>query len=457
MKVLFISGMQGDTRRYRCLHHQEQLALHGIPSDLREADDPQLYVDATTHDLFILHRVAYTDLIGDLIEIAHLRGCPVIFETDDLIFEPALYDSIAYIDTLSPEEANRFRQSLHGQAKTFARSDYVLTTTDYLATAAARHGKTVFIQRNAFSAEMIQVSEAAYQGARGKGQGCSPVALAPGSESRQSKIQNPQSTIILGYFSGSGSHNRDFATITQPLLEIMHRYPQVWLHLSGQLDIDPRLQQLGDRIRRAPYAPWQELPHLIARVDINLAPLEIDNPFCQAKSEIKYTEAALVGVPTVATPTDAFRHAIQHGENGLLAQTDAEWLAALTRLIENPDERHGLGEAARQHVYAHYTPEQRSQELLTTLQQIKARHTAPAADLAQAAVAVAQAMQRRLDDLLATHQQQTKQLAALRETLAAWQPKADNSHNFWRHSYEQAERQHLEALQSILNRLKSMQ
>src|SRR5436190_8384191 len=106
-KVLFVSGIGGDTRRYRCLHHQEQLALHGIASELREAHDRQLYVDATLADLFILHRVSYSPLIGDLIDIAHVRGKPVIFETDDLIFEPELYAKIAFIDTLSPEAAHR--------------------------------------------------------------------------------------------------------------------------------------------------------------------------------------------------------------------------------------------------------------------------------------------------------------------------------------------------------------
>ena len=64
---------------------------------------------------------------------------------------------------------------------------------------------------------------------------------------------------------------------------------------------------------------WQGLPNIVAQIDINLAPLELDNPFCQAKSEIKFTEAALVGVPTVASPTQAFVYAMRDGEDGLLA------------------------------------------------------------------------------------------------------------------------------------------
>ena len=40
MRVLFISGIGGDTRRYRCFHHQEQLGLRGVETAFREDDDP---------------------------------------------------------------------------------------------------------------------------------------------------------------------------------------------------------------------------------------------------------------------------------------------------------------------------------------------------------------------------------------------------------------------------------
>ena len=63
-----------------------------------------------------------------------------------------------------------------------------------------------------------------------------------------------------------------------------------------------------------------------------------------------YTEAALVGVPTVASPTQAYAYAVHNGENGLLAATADEWRQALTLLIEQPDLRKQVGEAARRAV-----------------------------------------------------------------------------------------------------------
>jgi glycosyltransferase involved in cell wall biosynthesis len=437
--VLFVSGLAGDTRRYRCLHHQEQLALHNIASTLRTADDLAVYADITMHDLLILHRVPASAQIVDLIELAHLRGLPVVFETDDLIFEPELYGSIAFLDTLTPEAANRFRADLHDQARSFALSDYVLTTTSYLAEAAARHGKTVFIQRNACSAEMLERAQAAYR-RRNNESGQSP----RGDE------------VVVGYFSGTGSHNRDFRLATPALLELLRRYPHLWLHVSGHLELDDRFLAFSERIRRAPYVDWRELPNLIAQVDINLAPLELDNPFCQAKSEIKYSEAALVGVPTVASPTEAFRYAITNGENGYLAEGDAAWLEALVRLVEEPAERQRIGEAARRRVYSDYSPLARSQQLVAILHQIEQSYTPAGSAPERLAERLAQMMLRHLERLSAEQARQERQLEQLRQTIATWEAKPETAQQqFWRRSFEQAETAHYEALRSILERLRS--
>jgi hypothetical protein len=238
------------------------------------------------------------------------------------------------------------------------------------------------------------------------------------------------------------------------VLAILARYPQVWLHVSGHLALDSRFHAYREHIRRAPFVAWQELPNLVAQVDVNLAPLEVENPFCQAKSEIKYTEAALVGVPTIASPTEAFSYAIRPGETGLLAGGMDAWVESLARLIDDPDERSRLGENARRAVYAAYAPQPRSLELLTTLRRIQAQHENTAVDLAQAAVLVARGMKRHLDSLLAANEQQARQLEQLRQTIASWQPQPEASgHSFWRHRYEQADQQHVEALRGILGRL----
>jgi len=352
-RILFISGIGGDTRRYRCAHLQEQLALRGVISALREDDDPQVLEDVFACDLFVLHRVPYSPLIGLVIELAHAQGKPVVFETDDLIFAPELEAHIGFMDTLSPEALHRFRSDLMRLEETFRRCDCVLTTTEFLAQAARQRGKPAYVIRNAPNAEMFDLS-----------------AQAWAERQRRSGQDGAARPIVVAYFSGTGSHNRDFQTIAEPLAWMMTHYPQTWLHIGGQLDLGPLFEPFWDRIRRTPYVTWRELPSLIAQADINLAPLEQDNPFCQAKSEIKFVEAALVGVPTIASRVEAYEHAITTGQDGLLASTSDEWRTALQTLLEYPDRRLAMGEAARRTVYTRYTPERRAEELWSILDEV---------------------------------------------------------------------------------------
>jgi glycosyltransferase involved in cell wall biosynthesis len=126
----------------------------------------------------------------------------------------------------------------------------------------------------------------------------------------------------------------------------MDEHPGVRLLLVGHVAAPVELRRFGGRISHLPLVPWQRLPGLMADVDVNLAPLERDNPFTACKSAIKYLEAALLGVPTVATPLPDFRRVIDHGRNGLLASSDEQWRDCLTQLVESPPLRAEIGARA---------------------------------------------------------------------------------------------------------------
>ena len=382
LKTLFVSGLGGDTRRYRCFHHQEQLALLGITSGFCESDDPQLLVNVLDYDIFVLHRVPCSRLINIVIDIAHLRGKPVVFETDDLVFDPGLYEHIGFMDTLSTEKARKYRDDLEQLAETFQRCDCVLATTQFLAEEARRRDKSAYVHRNAPSNEMIRISEQAF------------------AARRQQLEQGKTRPVVIAYFSGTGSHNRDFKVIAEPLIWVLDAYPQVRLHISGHLNLGPEFSPFRARIRRAPYITWRELPHLIAQVDINLVPLEQDNPFCRAKSENKFVEAALVGVPTIASRVDAYEFAITDEEDGLLVSTPEQWKNALKMLLENPEKRREIGDAAHRTAYVRYMPEQHAPELLDTLQAIARQYGGPSATKEQILRALANGAKQYADQSL---------------------------------------------------------
>ena len=409
-RVLFISGIDGDTRRYRCIHQQEQLAILGIESDLREHDDPGLLVDLLNYDLFLLHRVPYTPLIAAVIDVARSRGRPVVFETDDLVLDPALYDHIGFIDTLSVEEAHAYRTELRQLAETFRRCDCVLTTTQFLADEARQRGKPAYVNRNALSQEMVHISEEVF------------------AAERERETDREEHPLVIGFFSGTGSHNRDFQTIAAPLIQVMNAHPQVLLHIQGHLALGPEFAPLQSRIRRAPYVSWRELLYIIARVDINLAPLEHGNPFCRAKSEIKFVEAALVGVPTIASRMDAYEFAITDGQDGLLATSSNEWEAALRDLIENPERRAAIGSAARKTAYARYMPEQRAAELRQTVQDILERFRTAAAPPEKILDQMAESLRAYAEQMHLAASEHETQLDSLRRMIAQYERQLENTH-----------------------------
>ncbi len=340
-------GSEGDTIRYRCHHPKEQLARHGVRTETRFWSDPHLFGDVLDYDVFILHRVMYAGLIPDLIDVLHKLGKAVIFDTDDLVFDPAISHYDSRRATLGARERRRYQHNLHLHSQTLDHCDYALTTTRFLAEQLRRRDKQTFVSRNSLNDEQARISEAAYRSS-------SP----------------PKDQVVIGYFSGSPSHERDFAIAAPALLRLMKRYPQVHLRIFGHLSLDDQFACLGERVQRVPYMAWQELPYAIRQVNINIAPLELDNPFCQSKSEVKYIEAGAVGVPTVASPTEAFRFAITHGENGLLASTTREWSSCLESLVMDAAKRQQIGTAAHRHVMAQYTSAVRGAELESLLNQI---------------------------------------------------------------------------------------
>jgi hypothetical protein len=192
----------------------------------------------------------------------------------------------------------------------------------------------------------------------------------------------------------------------------------------------------------------------VAQIDINLAPLELDNPFCQAKSEIKYTEAALVGVPTVASPTEAFVHAIHDGEDGFLAATADEWRQALTRLIEQPALRGQVGEAARRAVYAAYLPEPAAAALVATLDTIRQRHAPPAGEPAAVLQLLAARAVAQIEQGAAALAQVERQAAQLRQVLARWEGSGSREGaDFWRAGLHATQERQQAVLREILARL----
>ena len=82
---------------------------------------------------------------------------------------------------------------------------------------------------------------------------------------------------------------------------------------------------------------------LIRACDIGLAPMPTLNPFYRAKAYNKPAVYMHLGLPVVASAIPSYQQLIQHGEDGMIAKTPADWFSNLRLLIEDPALRMTMG------------------------------------------------------------------------------------------------------------------
>jgi len=92
----------------------------------------------------------------------------------------------------------------------------------------------------------------------------------------------------------------------------------------------------------------------LQHIDIGLYPLPVDE-WVSGKSGLKAIQYMMMAIPCVATEVGTTPQIIRDGENGLLVRSEDEWLVALRQLLDDPEMRRRLGEAARRDAVAKYS------------------------------------------------------------------------------------------------------
>jgi glycosyltransferase involved in cell wall biosynthesis len=354
--VVFIgSGWSFDaaTMRYRAHNIIEALALAGLEGTfVVQQDVPSQLSKILSHDLIVLVRRVRDDTLTALIGMARRRGVPIVFDIDDYIFDPWI---MPYVEAFQDREGRaRYLRLMDELGACLDQCYYFTGSTSYLADKAAALGKESFVIHNGLNAEQLLKSQLA-------------------REQRDLHRRGPGTR--LGYFSGTRTHQADFRVVYPSVMHLLREDPDLRLTIVGQLDLDvfPGLALFRDQIDLLPICDWRELPAVIAGVDINLIPLEL-TPFNEGKSNLKYYEAGLVEVPSIASPTRILRESITHGHNGLLAQTTEQWYDGIKDLIARPDWRRQLGRNALEHVLRTYSPAATAAEAVGVYRQILGLH-----------------------------------------------------------------------------------
>lgn len=321
--ILLIDGVENiipQCTRYRVLNKAEQLRKHGFAVKVVNLSDFQLSM-AQNASRIIIYRSPISPELLRLCHLAKEYGKPVFFDIDDLVFDTVYTDQLSYTQGLNSVEKGNYDAGVRNYGYMLENCDGAITSTNQLQEELYKYQSKVLLNRNLASDDLIAIS------------------------SQYIKDYSQTSDIVkIGYFSGSISHNENFELIKPAIKQLLTKYSNVQLHIVGILDIPQDMKPFENQIVTHDYVDWDKLPALISEVDINLAPL-VDSIFNRAKSEIKWIEAALVKVPTVASKIGAFSDVVIDGETGLLA-TDDQWFDKLEALVLSPDLRQKLAESA---------------------------------------------------------------------------------------------------------------
>lgn len=280
----------------------------------------------------VISRFRFTKQLEVIIQLAQKMGIRVIFDCDDLVFDPSVIDVLMQsVDAFSSDAEDGERKlddwfSYVGRLHQVARIADSMTVT----TRALEHHA-----RKLFDKPSVVIKNVA-----------GPDQVNRSRRIRALRDHSEKRSLVFGYFSGSPSHNRDFALIVDSLSSLFRREPRAQLMIVGMLDLpDWFANRFADRLTRLPMMNYLDLVDAIAGIDFNLAPLQT-NVFTECKSELKFFDAALVGVPTIATRFGSIAEAVADSDVCLLTDND-RWSVALESACElSRMERIQLGERA---------------------------------------------------------------------------------------------------------------
>lgn len=335
------------TFRYRCYSMVQAIneGVDGVSAAwFCEADGVRLLDVVREVETLVVVRAKYTAELAQLITVAKAAGTRVLFDCDDLVFDPAYVPHVLHaLDLFDPEPAHSEAMWDHWFAD-FARTraalllcDGFVVTNRYLAERAAESvDLPVHVIANFMCAEQVEYSKYLLR-------------------LRDDAGTARDGFLDIGYFSGTPTHRKDFAIARGALGRLLDRHDHVRVRIAGYLDhVSEELLRHEDRVGTLPFTDFLNLQRLIAAVEVNIAPLQ-QQVFSNCKSDLKYFDAAAVGVPTIASPTFALSSAIEHGRNGLLADAD-EWDECLEAIVSDYDGLgRKLGAAAAEDAYLLHT------------------------------------------------------------------------------------------------------
>lgn len=283
----------------------------------------------TRADVVIVERLWRSDislkLAEDLIKQIRKDKACLIYTIDDNLLD------------LKPEEPIRqgFKTEQLMAIRYFAReADGIIVSTNCLKERLTRFNKKIVVVPNALDERLI---------------GNTVVSQNSATVNNGHKV--------IGYM-GSYTHDADLMMILQALREILRKNigtlemqfirgiaDQATMQAFNSLPI--KVLEVGNNGEYPDFMPWMSKT---VKWDLALAPLE-DNPFTRCKSDIKFLDYSILGIPGIYSKVLPYEESVRHLETGYLASNNTGgWVEAFECLLNDDTLRQKLAKQAQEYV-----------------------------------------------------------------------------------------------------------
>jgi glycosyltransferase involved in cell wall biosynthesis len=254
----------------------------------------------------------------EMIDVLQKRGVIVVYETDDYVHS---------IKSMKGEHDyyEHFDQAYLAEAETAMKQcDALIASTEWIAGNYSHFNKAPFVCRNGIDHRRYQLTKP------------------------------PRPTVNIGWSGGTG-HNKVVIPWFQEAAKIMRSREFVNFVSIGQPFADAFERWFGpERALSIPWTAIETYPGAMTMFDIALAPAG-RNGFFKGKSDLRWLEAAALGIPVVGDP-EVYPEIVD-GVTGFTARRREEAASKIEALVDDPGERLHIGRAARDYVLNNRTIE----------------------------------------------------------------------------------------------------
>jgi glycosyltransferase involved in cell wall biosynthesis len=285
-----------------------------------EPDIPTLIKIMDWADIVVTGRKDQGEFYAQWGKMKEIFNVPIVMDTDD---------NVMHVRPSNPGYQGYFPGSdaimwnKYGVSKVF---DAITVSTEDLIKVYGKYNKKVFLLPNNLDVEWWD---------------------------KFPKKQFDDGIVRIGFIC-SASHPEGVKIIKAPIVKILKQYPNTRFLISKIFHNEFSDTDVFDRIEAVPWINLEEWPEKYKElgIDIGLAPLT-DNMFNRAKSNLRWMEYSLQGVPSVVSPVEAYS-CVRDGKDGLIAKEQDEWFNAIEKLVVDKEYREKMGKTALHRIETEY-------------------------------------------------------------------------------------------------------